>query len=123
MNESLTYGRNIVGHGCCYHHSHGQAWLMENGLNVCKAGSIEIYDINSYMQDCDYWGRGGVLMHELSHAYHNKHIVDGFENKCIREVSVHRVCVCAFIRHEACTFLKTACVRSLWWFTECCVGI
>ena len=57
-------------------------------MSIVKAGCIEIYDTAGYLRDCDYWGVGGVMVHELCHAYHNKHIAGGFNNERIMGVSV-----------------------------------
>lgn len=35
---------------------------------------------------CSLWGYGGILVHELSHAYHNKFCPNGFNCKEILEV-------------------------------------
>jgi hypothetical protein len=62
-------------------------WLGKNGMNLKKAGGIEIYCAREYLQSRDDWGVGGVMLHEFSHAYHNIHCPDGFDNEEIRNVS------------------------------------
>lgn len=49
-------------------------------MSIEKCGCIEIYDASDYLKDIDLWGSGGVLVHELSHAYHNKYCKDGYDN-------------------------------------------
>jgi len=56
------------------------------GMNVSKEGSIEIYSAEAYLECRDLWGVGGVIIHEFSHAFHNKHCPDGYECAEIREV-------------------------------------
>ena len=87
INESFIYGKNIVGKGCCYHAKDGQEWLSSMGCDISKAGGIEMYSTRDYLGDRSLWGAGGVLVHELSHAYHDKHIPDGYNNKEILDVS------------------------------------
>jgi len=55
-------------------------------MNVSKVGSIEIYSAEAYLECRDLWGVGGVIIHEFSHAFHNKHCPDGYECAEIREV-------------------------------------
>lgn len=86
VNESLTFGKNVIGKGCCFHPKDGQPWLESMGCGTEKAGGIEIYSIHDYMSDRGYWGLGGLLIHELCHSCHNQLIVDGYNNKEIIEV-------------------------------------
>ena len=74
INENLTYGtesKPVIGREMCFHPSGG--WLKANGMNVAKAGCIEMYQAKHYLDGRDLWGPGGLLVHELSHAYHCKH--------------------------------------------------
>lgn len=64
--------------GACYHPD--KEWLVNHGFKPEKAGCIEIYDIDNYMEDRELWGRGGLLIHELAHAYHKKCVKDGYGN-------------------------------------------
>ena len=50
-----------------------------------KSGCIEIYSAAHYFNDIDLWGTGGIILHELSHAYHNKYCISGYENEDIEE--------------------------------------
>ena len=52
-------------------------------MTVEKAGCVEVYSISGYINDSNLWGVGGILMHELSHAYHDKFCVDGYGNSVI----------------------------------------
>ena len=45
---------------------------------------VEVNDAPQYRKDCDLWGNGGVMLHELSHAYHNGMLPDGYDNKEIQ---------------------------------------
>ena len=88
INESLVYGSNVRGKGCCYHARDGQDWLSRMGCHVAKAGGIEMYSTRDYVNDRGLWGAGGVLAHELCHAYHDKHVPGGYNNKEILDVSM-----------------------------------
>ena len=83
LNDELTYGpvnKPIVGKGCCYHPRDGSAWLSRSGLSISKASGIEIYRAKDLFSDRSLWGVGGVLVHELSHAYHDKFCKEGYDN-------------------------------------------
>ena len=85
INKSLTLGtkyRPVIGRGCCYHPS--RQWLLQNGSCGDKHKCVEIYDAPSYRTDCDLWAPGGVMLHELSHAYHHGMIADGYSNSEIQ---------------------------------------
>ena len=91
INKSLTYGTTkhpIIATGCCYHPRGGVDWLRNNGLAVCKEGCVEIFSASSYLRSRQHWGTGGVLVHEFSHVYHDKHCRDGYDCEDIRNVSV-----------------------------------
>jgi len=82
VNKSIMYGPKscpVRGRACCYHPD--KDWLIENGLSERKHMSIEINDGPGYMEDLDSWGPGGVMVHELSHAYHHQVLEDGYDNK------------------------------------------
>ena len=86
INRSQKYGPKacpISGRGLCFHP--GSDWLEENGMSTDKAKCIELYEAADYMDDCRQWGPGGVLLHELCHAYHWKMCRDGYQNKEIME--------------------------------------
>ena len=89
INKSLTYGPKdspIIARHACFHPHDGQEWLRKQGLSEDKAGGIELYTAKDYVEGRQEWGDGGLLLHELSHAYHNKFCRDGFDNRDIREV-------------------------------------
>ena len=85
VNKSLSWGPKscpVKGRGCCYHPS--KEWLLQNGLCGDKHKCVEINDAPFYRTDCDLWGVGGVMLHELSHAYHHGMLQDGYSNKEIQ---------------------------------------
>ena len=84
LNCSLKYGPvacPVNGRGLCFHSE--SDWLVQNGCHKEKTHGIELYKSAEYMRTRKHWGPGGVLIHELSHAYHCLCIPDGFENKDI----------------------------------------
>lgn len=86
INRSQLYGPSsspVQGNGICYHP--GAGWLKSNGMSAKKAKGIELYRATKYLEDRNDWGPGGVLLHELSHAYHDKCTKGGYENKLVKE--------------------------------------
>ncbi|KAL9182704.1 hypothetical protein ACHAXT_013356 [Thalassiosira profunda] len=81
INASHRYGpaaapiRNRDG---CFHPT--ASWLLKNGDNPSKRGGVEWYDAAHYCSDCRHWGPGGLMLHELSHAWHCLHTPDGYDN-------------------------------------------
>lgn len=45
-----------------------------------KAGCVEFYDADAYLKSRDNWGPGGLIVHELSHAYHHHCLQKGHSN-------------------------------------------
>jgi hypothetical protein len=89
LNKQLIYGLKkspTIGDSMCYHPVGGKNWLVKHGLSPEKEGCIEIADVENYLYSCGLWGCGGVLLHELCHAFHNKHCKDGYDNEEIRTV-------------------------------------
>ena len=86
LNDTITYGPapGIVGSTCCYHES--ADWLKDNGLTVEKEGCIEVYSASNYLKSRQRWGVGGLMLHELSHAYHSRCVTDGFNNSLLHDV-------------------------------------
>jgi len=85
VNKSLSWGPKtcpVKGRGCCYHPN--KEWLLKNGLCGEKHKCVEINDAPFYRTDCDLWGVGGIMLHELSHAYHHGMLQDGYSNKEIQ---------------------------------------
>lgn len=81
VNKSISWGQTTRperGRGLTYHPA--KEWLLQHKMNPKKAGCVEIYNASDYMADRELWGAGGVLAHELAHAYHNTACKDGFDN-------------------------------------------
>ena len=79
INQSLQYGPAacpIPGKGMCFHP--GKSWLVENGLTPHKCRGIEMYNTSDYLSSRLLWQPAGVLVHELSHAYHNICVAGGY---------------------------------------------
>lgn len=86
VNKSIQYGPQVCpvrARGCCYHP--GKEWLRENGLCEDKHLCVEINCAPSYTNDLSLWGPGGVMLHELSHAFHHRMLPGGYGNKEIKE--------------------------------------
>lgn len=89
LNKSLIYGPKanpIVGTSCCFHPIGGADWLKRHGLSVEKEGGVEIASAQHYLQARQLWGTGGILVHEYSHAFHNKCCDQGYDNPEILQV-------------------------------------
>mmetsp|Transcript_25380 Transcript_25380/g.41650 ORF Transcript_25380/g.41650 Transcript_25380/m.41650 type:complete len:756 (-) Transcript_25380:329-2596(-) len=87
INESQSFGpaaSPVEARDGCFHP--GSQWLVRNGMNPAKCGGVEWYSAQHYMEDCDLWGAGGLMLHELSHAWHCLHVEDGYENEEIINV-------------------------------------
>ena len=84
---------SYTGKSCTFHSNGGAEWLRKMGMNTCKKGSIEIYNAAAYLECRNLWGVGGVIIHEFSHAFHNKHCPDGYECSDIREVLCVTICM------------------------------
>ncbi len=87
INKSQKYGpacAPVSGRGMCFHPE--SKWLTQNGMSPKKHGGVELFEADKYLDDADLWyGKGGVMIHELSHAYHWKVIKDGYENEEIKK--------------------------------------
>jgi hypothetical protein len=82
INRHQQFGPQSLptsGLGMCFHP--GKDWLIENGMSSEKCGGVELYETSDYLSDADLWHTGGVILHELSHAWHCKHVKDGYENE------------------------------------------
>ena len=87
INKSQSFGPKVApikGRAGCFHP--GSKWLKRNGMRPDKCGGVEWYDAKHYLSDCDLWGAGGLMLHELSHAWHCLHIEDGYDNEDIINV-------------------------------------
>ena len=86
INRTQKFGPKVApieGRDMCFHPD--KSWLIENGMSPKKAGCVEIYRVSNYSRDCHLWGPGGVLLHELSHAYHHKCLKGGYDNAEVKE--------------------------------------
>ena len=86
INKSQSYGPAVCpvkGRGMCFHPD--DSWLEQNGMCKDKVECIEVYRCQEYETDCDQWGPGGVLLHELCHAYHWKMVPGGYDNSEIKK--------------------------------------
>jgi hypothetical protein len=82
LNISLRYGTvgsPVEGRHMCYHPKGGTEWLRSNGLSVTKAGCVEMSRVDDYMGSRELWGEGGLILHELSHAYHDQLCEGGYD--------------------------------------------
>lgn len=66
--------------GACYHSNFD--WVKGNGLNPDKTHGVEIANARNFLQweHTQPW----MVLHELSHAYHDQFLPGGFENEKIR---------------------------------------
>jgi hypothetical protein len=81
MNTSHRYAEQIDNPVGCYHP--GKQWLLHHGMNPEKEGHVEFYNVHNYTHHRRLWGTGGILLHELCHAYHHKHLPNGYHNQDI----------------------------------------
>mmetsp|Transcript_15093 Transcript_15093/g.37191 ORF Transcript_15093/g.37191 Transcript_15093/m.37191 type:complete len:598 (-) Transcript_15093:55-1848(-) len=88
INKSMCWGPKcapVYGRGACYHPD--ENWLVENGMCPDKHMCVEFNDIKTtYKSDRGLWGAGGLVLHELCHAYHHHLVEDGYRNKYIEDV-------------------------------------
>ena len=73
----------VLATGLCFHPD--KEWLVRHGDLADKAGCVELFNPRHYLKDRELWGRGGVLLHELAHAYHRKCLSDGYENAEVKQ--------------------------------------
>lgn len=87
INKSFRHGHvsdPVVETGACFHPE--KEWLQSRRFYSRKLHGVEFYDSSRwYHEDRRLWGPGGVILHELSHAWHCLHVPDGFDNKEIIE--------------------------------------
>ena len=87
INKSQSYGPKaapVRARDACFHP--GAGWLKRNGMRPDKCGGVEFFDARHYLSDCDLWGPGGLMLHELSHAWHSKFVEGGYDNEEITEI-------------------------------------
>jgi hypothetical protein len=54
-------------------------------MSLEKVKCVELFEAGKYLDDHDLWyGEGGVMIHEMSHAYHDLFCKDGFENENVK---------------------------------------
>jgi len=87
INKSQKYGPKcapVQGRGMCFHHE--PEWLSKNGMSTKKCGGVELYKASEYLDSHGLWyGKGGIMLHELSHAWHKKFVKDGYSNEEIEK--------------------------------------
>lgn len=84
INKSWLQGRvndPTSEDGACFHED--QEWLKSNFHSIDKKFGIEFYSTDEYLTDFHLWGPGGVILHELSHAWHRLHVKYGYNNRDI----------------------------------------
>jgi hypothetical protein len=69
-------------HPCMTYHPSAQ-WLREHGMSPEKAKCVEIANVRNFLN----WSRDQkwMVLHELSHGYHDQFIADGFENGDVKD--------------------------------------
>lgn len=91
VNSRLEYGYlddPTSGLHATFHPKGSASWLRDHGLSPTHEGAIELMNIDQYCLDRVCWGPGGLLLHELCHAYHNKHLKGGYNNSKVQELYV-----------------------------------
>jgi hypothetical protein len=86
INKTMEWGPKsspIKGQGCCYHPD--KDWLIKNGQRGDKHLCVEMNNASYYKRMRHLWGVGGVILHEMSHAYHHSMLPDGYKNCDIKE--------------------------------------
>jgi hypothetical protein len=124
MNRSLKYGskyRPIEGKGMCFHPH--QDWLIENGCHAEKSECIELYQAKEYKTSRLLWGPGGLLLHELCHAYHHKCIPNGYNNhdiiKCYKDAMKEGIYNKVRVKGKQGPYAKAyACENAMEYFAE-----
>eukprot|EP00316_Scyphosphaera_apsteinii_P023606 CAMPEP_0119316806 /NCGR_PEP_ID=MMETSP1333-20130426/40944_1 /TAXON_ID=418940 /ORGANISM="Scyphosphaera apsteinii, Strain RCC1455" /LENGTH=333 /DNA_ID=CAMNT_0007322555 /DNA_START=111 /DNA_END=1109 /DNA_ORIENTATION=- len=64
--------------GNCYHPCGAGRWLAAHGRRLDMAGGIELGNPEVFQTDRHLWGDGGLLLHELCHAYHDTQLEGGY---------------------------------------------
>ena len=124
INKTIKYGPKacpVRGKGCCFHPD--GTWLKENGLSEEKAKCVEINDGPYYGTDVHLWGTGGLILHELSHAYHNCMLEKGYDNneirKCFEAAMKEKLYECVEVKGKQGPTAKAyACTNEMEYFAE-----
>ena len=74
--------RNEPHHPCAAYHP-GRDWLVEHGMNPDKTRCMEIANAATFLK----WTheQPWMVLHELSHAYHDQFVPQGFDNADVRK--------------------------------------
>lgn len=125
INDSFEYGPPEAPEPCthlCFHPY--PTWLKRNRMHIKKLECVEVYDLQEYCcNDRDQWGPGGVLIHELSHAYHHLCLPNGYENAdiqaCYEQAMEEGLYDCVRVHgHGAPTAKAYACTDAMEYFAE-----
>ena len=73
-------------HPCMVYHPDA-AWLIKNGMNPDKARCVELANARNFIT----WtlDQPWMVLHELSHGYHDQFLENGFENVEVRAAYKH----------------------------------
>jgi len=89
FNRRIAFGQDfqelVEGRLACYHSKDDSSWLLEHQFPESRRGCVEIYSCQDYLDQRELWGTGGLLLHELCHAFHDKICPRGFENSTCLE--------------------------------------
>jgi hypothetical protein len=125
INRSQQYGPKacpVSGRGMCFHP--GADWLKEMGMSTDKAECVEMYEAAEELKDRDekLWGLGGVILHELSHAYHWKMMRDRYDNneiiECWEKAMCEKLYDCVRVHGSKGTAKAYACTDQMEYFAE-----
>jgi hypothetical protein len=70
-------------HNLCMTYHPNPQWLREHAMDPKKAKCVEVANVRNFLK----WTREQkwMVLHELAHGYHNQFVVDGFENKGVKD--------------------------------------
>lgn len=84
VNRTMQYGPKccpVNAKNMCFHPE--VDWIIRQGMNPDKNLGVEMFCAADYIHSRRYWGTGGLLLHEFSHAYHRKGCENGFDNAAV----------------------------------------
>ena len=64
---------NTRNHAAWYHNTGNEQWLIDHGINPAKTGAIEITNV-TLMYNWSTNNQPLMILHELTHGYHDKYI-------------------------------------------------